>query len=135
MTWITTNIRWIMVVSGVLTMAMLYAVIAPTAALTSTFGDTLLGPLAEIVVRNWGAQIVLVAAMLLYGAYHPAVRPLVLTVAGLGKAIFIGLVLAYGRQYLAGQAGLVIAIDLVMVVLFAGCLVSVRRGGAGNQVH
>jgi hypothetical protein len=58
-----------------------------------------------------------------------------LTVAGLGKAIFIGLVLAYGRQYLAGQAGLVIAIDLVMVVLFAGCLVSVRRGGAGNQVH
>jgi hypothetical protein len=135
MTWITTNIRWIMVVSGVLTMAMLYAVIAPTAALTSTFGDTLQGPLAEIVVRNWGAQIVLVAAMLLYGAYHPAVRPLVLTVAGLGKAIFIGLVLAYGRQYLAGQAGLVIAIDLVMVVLFAGCLVSVRRGGAGNQVH
>jgi hypothetical protein len=135
MTWITTNIRWIMVVSGVLTMTMLYAVIAPTAALTSTFGDTLQGPLAEIVVRNWGAQIVLVAAMLLYGAYHPAVRPLVLTVAGLGKAIFIGLVLAYGRQYLAGQAGLVIAIDLVMVVLFAGCLVSVRRGGAGNQVH
>jgi hypothetical protein len=132
---ITANIRWIMLVSGVLTMTMLYAAIAPTAALTSTFGGALQGPLAEIVVRNWGAQIVLVGAMLLYGAYHPAVRPLVLTVAALGKAIFIGLVLAYGRQYVGGQAGLVIAIDLVMVVLFAGYLMSVRHGRAGDQVH
>ena len=135
MNWIAANIRWIMFVSGVLTMTMLYSAIAPVAALTSTFGDALKGPLAEIVVRSWGAQIVLVGAMLLYGAYHPAVRPLVLTVAGLGKAIFIGLVLAYGRQYLGGQAGLVIAIDLVMVVLFAGYLMSLRRGRAGDQVH
>ena len=56
-------------------------------------------------MRNWGALITLVGAMLIYGAFNPAMRPLVLTIAGLSKLIFIGLVLAYGRQYLGGQAG------------------------------
>ena len=87
--------------------------IAPQAALRSTFGDSLEGPLAEIVVRNWGALIALVGAMLIYGAYHPSVRPLVLTVAGLSKLIFVGLVV--GSQYLGHQVGLAIGVDLVMV--------------------
>lgn len=54
---IAANIRWIMLVSGALTCTMLYAAIAPQAALRSSFGETLEGPLAEIVVRNWGALI------------------------------------------------------------------------------
>jgi hypothetical protein len=57
MLWIIANIRWIMIASGVLTATMIYAAIAPEAALHSTFGETLDGPLAEIVVRNWGALI------------------------------------------------------------------------------
>jgi hypothetical protein len=44
MTWIVRHIRWIMVVSGVLTTTMVYAAIAPDAALRSTFGETLSGP-------------------------------------------------------------------------------------------
>jgi len=56
MNWIAANIRWIMFVSGVLTMTMLYSAIAPVAALTSTFGDALKGPLAEIVVRSWARR-------------------------------------------------------------------------------
>lgn len=121
------NIRWIMLVSGALTCTMLYAAIAPQAALRSTFGETLEGPLAEIVVRNWGALIALVGAMLIYGAFDPPARPLILIVAGLSKLTFISLVLAHGRQYLGHQAGLAIAIDLVMVALFVGYLVGVRR--------
>ena len=34
------------------------------------------GPVAGIVVRNWGALIALVGATLTYGARKPAVRPL-----------------------------------------------------------
>ena len=83
-----------MIVSGVLTATMLYAALAPQSALSSTFGETLDGPLAEIVVRNWGALIALVGAMLLYGAFDPPSRPLVLVVAGLSKATFIAPVLA-----------------------------------------
>jgi hypothetical protein len=125
-TWILTNIKWIMIVSGVLTCTMLYAAIAPEAALRSTFGETLNGALAEVIVRNWAVLIALVGAMLVYGAYNPPSRPLVLIVAGLSKLVFIGLVLAHGGRYLAHQAGVAIAVDLVMVALFAGYLASVR---------
>ena len=127
MNMIAGNIRWIMLVSGALTCTMLHAAIAPQAALRSTFGETLEGPLAEIVVRNWGALIALVGAMLVYGAYDPPTRPLILTVAGLSKLTFVGLVLAHGRQYLGHQAGLAIGIDLVMVALFIAYLVSLRH--------
>ncbi len=130
MKWIVANIKWIMLMSGALTSTMIYAAVAPQAALRSTFGETLEGPLAEIVVRNWGALITLVGAMLIYGAYDPPGRPLILTVAGLGKLFFIGLVLAQGRRFLGHQAGLAAAIDLVMVVLFTGYLVGVRRSKA-----
>lgn len=125
---IIANMKWIMIVSGALTCTMLYAAIAPQAALRSTFGDSMEGPLVEIVVRNWGALIALVGAMLIYGAYHPSVRPLVLTVAGLSKLIFVGLVVAYGSQYLGHQVGFAIGVDLVMVALYIGYLIGIRRG-------
>ena len=123
---IVANIKWIMLASGVLTCTMIYAAIAPQAALRGTFGETLEGPLAEIVVRNWGVLITLVGAMLIYGAYHAAVRPLVLAVAALSKLVFIALVLAQGARYLGQQAGIAIALDAVWVVLFALYLVAAR---------
>ena len=127
MTWIVANIRWIMIVSGSLTATMIYAAIAPEAALRSTFGETLEGPLAELVVRNWGALITLVGGMLVYGAFDPATRRLTLIVGGLSKTVFIALVLSQGGRYLGGQAGLAIAIDLVMVLLFAWYVIAARR--------
>ena len=82
------SMKWIMLLSGVLTSTMIYAAIAPDAALQSpVFGETLSGPLAQIVVRNWGALIALIGARLIYGAFNPASRPLVLTVAGISKAV------------------------------------------------
>jgi len=134
MTWIVTNIRWIMILSGVLTTTMIYAAIAPEAALSSTFGETLNGPLAQIVVRNWGALIALVGAMLIYGAFDPPGRPLILIVAGVGKAVFVALVLSQGKRYLGHQPGLAVAIDLVMIALFAWYLLSVRAAGKRHEV-
>jgi len=129
--WIVGKMKWIMLLAGVLTCTMLYAAVAPQAALRATFGETLEGPLAEIVVRNWGALITLVGAMLIYGAFNPASRPLVLTVAGISKLVFIGLVLAQGSKYL-GTTGVALGIDLVIVTLFALYLIGASRkpGGA-----
>src|SRR6185503_8764161 len=110
-------IKWIMLVSGALTFMMVYAAIAPDAAMRATFGGTLDGALAGIVVRNWGVLIGLVGAMLIYGAFRPDVRALVLVVAGVSKLAFIGMVLVHGQAYLA-TAGLAIGVDLVMVGLF-----------------
>ena len=118
MRWIVARMKWIMLVSGALTCTMLYAAIAPGVALRSAFGEALEGPLAEIVVRNWGALIALVGGMLIYGAYDPPGRPLILTVAGASKLIFVSLVLTHGRQYLGHQVGVAVVIDLAMVALF-----------------
>jgi len=127
MPWIVANMKWIMMVSGVLTSTMVYAAIAPEAALESTFGESLRGPVAEMVVRNWGALIAMVGGMLLYGAFVPSSRDLVLVIAGASKAVFIGLVLSHGSQYLRYQAGIAVATDTLMVILFAWYLIVSRR--------
>jgi hypothetical protein len=131
MSWVVRHIKALMIVSGALTCTMVFAALAPQAALRSTFGETLEGPLAEVVVRNWGALIGLIGGMLIYGAFVPAVRALVLVVAGLSKIVFVGLILGQGGRYL-DDAGIAVAIDVVMVGLYAAYLVAVR-GRAGMR--
>ena len=118
----TKHFKWVMVVAGVLTTTMLYAAIAPDASLTSNFGETLDGPLAEIVVRNWGALIGLVGLMLIYGAFSEANRRMALIVAVLSKAAFIALVLTLGRQFLEFQVGTAVIVDSIMIALFLAYL-------------
>ena len=122
MGWIAASMKWIMLVSGALTSTMLYATIAPQAALQGTFGETLQGPVAEIVVRNWGMLIGLMGAMLIYGAFNIAARPLILIVAGISKMTFIALILMLGRPFLAHQAGIAVVSDLIQISLFIGYL-------------
>lgn len=121
MHWIEKQMKWIMLVSGLLTCTMFYAALDPQAAMLSTFGATMEGPLVNIVVRNWGALITLVGALLIYGAYRPAQRPLILVIACVSKLIFVGLVLIYGQAYL-GKVGVAVVFDLCVVALFAAYL-------------
>lgn len=90
------------------------------------------GPVADIVVRNWGALIALVGAMLIYGARKPAVRPLALTVAGASKAVFIALVLSHGGRFLGYQAGIAVFVDVLWVMVFASYFLAVRRAPTGE---
>jgi hypothetical protein len=85
-----------------------------------------INPLSEIIVRNWGALIALVGAMLIYGAFDVDSRPLILTVSSISKLVFIALVLIYGKSYL-GQAGIAIGIDLSAIVLFLTYLLVTRQ--------
>ena len=123
---ITNNIKWIMLISGALTCTMIYATIDPEASLMITFGASISGPIAEIVVRNWGALITLVGAMLIFGAFKPLHRSFVLVVASISKILFIGLVLTIGSQYL-GKAGVAIAFDSVVVIVFIIYLAKARN--------
>ena len=125
MDWLRRNIKWLMLGSGLLTCTMLYAAIAPEAALRASFGDSLSGPLAEIVVRNWGALIFLVGAMLVYGAFHPPVRRMAVTVATVSKLVFVSLVLGLGQQFMA-KAQLAVVIDSIWIVVFATWLLASR---------
>ena len=135
MTWIVSNIKWLMLVSGALTCTMLYALIAPQPALQSNFGEGLEGPVAEIVVRNWGALIGLVGAMLIYGAFNPASRPMALMVAAVSKLTFITLVLVHGQRYLGEQAGIAIGVDAVWVLLFVLYFVGSRNRPRARAAH
>jgi hypothetical protein len=130
MTWLASKIKWIMLVSGVLTCTMLYAAVAPEAALNSTFGESLQGPVASIVVRNWGALIGLMGLMLIYGAFAPQARRLVLTVAACSKLVFVVLVLSYGTQFLGFQAGVAVIVDSIWVLVFGGYLIATYRAPA-----
>jgi hypothetical protein len=128
MSWIAAQIKWIMIVAGALTCTMVYAAIAPQAALLNIFGEALQGPVAEIVVRNWGALITLLGAMLIYGGFRPQSRRLVLVVAGASKVVFILLIVSFGPQFLP-RAGTAVAVDTVMISLFAIYLLSTRNEG------
>lgn len=130
---IIASMKWIMLVCGLLTCTMFYAAVAPQAALQSTFGASLEGPVAEVVVRNWGVLIGLMGAMLVYGAFDATARPLVLIVAGLSKIVFIALILTAGRQFLSHQAGVAVVSDTIQVALFAAYLLATRSGGQAGR--
>jgi len=123
---IVRHIKPLMLVSGILTTTMVYAAISPAAALQSTFGESLSGPLAEVIVRNWGVLIALVGVMLIHGAFNTSSRQIALMAASVSKVAFIGLVLSNGWRYLAHGAGTAVAIDGVMVLLFGVYLAGTR---------
>ncbi len=124
MSLIVENMQWIMLVAGLLTLTMLQGVFAPRAAMQAFFGESIESPSAELVVRNWAALVAGGGAMLIYAAFNPEWRPLVLIFTGAGKLVFIALVLAHGGKYLKRQAGVAVMLDSVMVALFAAYLLN-----------
>ena len=116
------NFKWIMLASGLLTQTMVAAAFAPRALFVSMFGEEPQGALAMLLARNWGVLIGLTGAMLIWGAFHVEVRPLVLLVAGASKLTFIGLVLS--QPSFRAKAISAVVIDGVMVALFAAYLLA-----------
>ncbi|MDX2006304.1 MAG: hypothetical protein SFU83_13575 [Meiothermus sp.] len=119
------GIKWVMLISGLLTSSMVYAAIDPQRALGSMFGTTLEGPLAEVLVRNWGVLVTLVGLLLIYAAFNPQIRTIVVVQAAVSKAVFVALMLAYFSQYFTPQALFTIALDSVTVLVFGWYLLRV----------
>ena len=115
------NIKWVMIVSGLITCSMLYAAIAPEQALKATFGESISGPIAEIVVRNWGVLITMVGGLLIYGAFNVKYQVLAVLAAVLSKMVFISLVVTIGQQYLS-TAGVAVVFDSIVVAIFVSYL-------------
>lgn len=128
MQFIEKHMQRIMLICGLFTCTMVFALIAPQMALELAFGQSLQGALAEIIVRSWGAIVTLIGAMLIYGAYAVEHRNLTLVVAAVSKLVFVGLVLSIGNQYLE-QAALTIAFDGAMAVVFILYLVGRKNQG------
>jgi len=116
------NIKTIMIVAGLLTCTMFFAVVAPEAALVGMFGESLSEPLAQVLVRSWGFLIFLMGALLIYGAYKPVYRNLALGLVGISKLVFVSLLLIFGSQYI-GKAAFTIVFDSILVIVFFAYLV------------
>lgn len=122
------NFKWLMLLSGVLTCTMVIGMFSPNTLLTSNFGQTMEDPLANIIVRNWAALITIIGAALIYGAFVPKVQLFALTMAIISKAIFITLVMLYGKSYLGFDIGIAVIVDSVMIILFTSYLMlSIRH--------
>lgn len=125
MDFIIKNIKWVMLVSGVLTFTMFYGLFAPQAALESMFGVSFSGTLESIVVRSWCALVGLIGAILIYGALDDKSRVFSISVATVSKIIFVSLVMLYGQEFL-GEVGPAIAMDCITIALAVLFLVALR---------
>ena len=86
MNFLQRNIKWIMLLSGVFTCSTIYVAIAPHAALIQMFGETVSGSVAEILARDWAVLITLTGLLLIYGAYRPLYRQLIIIFASAGSS-------------------------------------------------
>jgi hypothetical protein len=118
MRYFVANFKWFMLLSGFLTCSMFPGLFSPESPVKSLFNAELKSGPENIIVRNWSAVIGLMGIMLIYGAFKPAVRQFSLIIAGLSKVIFIGLVLNFGKQYMAFGTGAAVVVDCVMIFLF-----------------
>jgi hypothetical protein len=125
MNFIIKNIKWVMLVSGVLTFTMFYGLFAPQAALESMFGTSFDGTLENIVIRSWSALVGLIGAILIYGSFSQNNRVFSISVAAFSKVVFVSLVLLYGQEFL-GKAASAIAMDCVVIILSGVYLFAVR---------
>lgn len=125
------NMQWVLLVCGLLTLSMIQAVFTPRATMRTYFGEAPDSKASDLLMRNWGMLVAAGGALLIYAAFTPEVRPLVLTFVGATKASFITLVLLAGGAVLKKQAGLAVMIDGIMVVLFAAYLLATLQAPAG----
>lgn len=114
---IVKHIKWLLLIPGIITCSMIYAAIDPQGALMQTFGASISGPIAEIVVRNWGILITMVGVLMIYGAYRPQYRDLIILIATLGKLAFVSLNLIYGQAYLA-KSSVAIIFDSFLIIVY-----------------
>ncbi|MEP0068321.1 hypothetical protein [Pyruvatibacter sp.] len=116
MAFITDNIFWILLVSGVITSSMLVAVVAPRLVFQQFFGTILDGPLGNAIMRNWGLVIGMSGLLLIYAAYDETVRTPIMLFSIVGKLFFSVQVFAAGSTLKAARGGAII--DLVIGILF-----------------
>ena len=128
MAWLIDHIPIVLIDSGLLTLTMLQFAIAPKRALKSTYGQTLDGPLVDLVVRGWGFLIALIGAMLLWAAFHPETRTLAVGAALASKLFYLGALLAHRKRFLKGFAAVTVGVDMVLVVLLGAWLVRTCAG-------
>jgi hypothetical protein len=126
MSWIVTNIDWILIVCGVLTSTMVMPMIAPRLAFKNMFGEIADGPLGLLLMRHWGQMIFATGLLLIYSSYYEDSRLPILAFASFTKLTFVVLAFSNRTRYKRKPAMFIALGDLTMVLLFVWYLLSVQ---------
>ncbi|HEY5238614.1 MAG TPA: hypothetical protein VIJ62_09560 [Rhizomicrobium sp.] len=118
MNWIIGNIGWILQVSGVATCSMISLALAPRFTTRFVFGESITGPIGELVARSWGVMIFLGGLLLIYASVHPEARLPILLFSFFGKSSFVVPVLAQPSRFLKRRAYTMAFGDVAMMVCF-----------------
>ena len=125
MKFIIKNIKWVMMISGVLTATTFYGLFAPQAAIESMFGASFGGSLETLIIRSWSSLVGIIGLILIYGAFNEGHRVFCISIAALSKAVFVSLVIICGQAFLATAAPAII-MDCLVIILTLFFLVSIR---------
>jgi hypothetical protein len=90
---ITSHIELILIITGGLTAGALAQFVAPSWVTRHIFGEVPSGPATLVVARHWGLLLFCVGALLVYAAFHPAVRAPAMVLASIEKGGFVACVL------------------------------------------
>jgi len=123
---IVKNIKWIMLLAGLVTSTTVAAVFVPQETLISMFGTNLTEPLANLVVRSWGFLVSIMGALLIYGAFNEGSRLLCIITAGISKIGFLLLILIFGATYI-DKLMVTVVFDSIVVLILATYVISSKR--------
>ncbi len=121
------NMQWVLLVCGLMTASLVQGIIAPKSIWRTWFGENEPNPTAVMLMRSWSTMVVISGVFLIYAGFHPEMRPPALLVAGVGKAMFVILILSDAKRFLKGQAVLAVVVDSLMVVIFAAYLLATQQ--------
>jgi len=97
---IRAHIELILIVTGALTAMAVLQFIAPTPVLRMIAGEAPTDEVGLALARHWGLLIFLIGILLIYAAFHPAIREPVMVVAVVEKfALGAGVLLTSLRKY------------------------------------
>jgi hypothetical protein len=82
---IAAHIEAILMVTGALTAVALLQFIAPIPIIRMIYGETPISGVSVFLVRHWGLLIFLIGVLLIYAAFHPAVRTPAMVIAAIEK--------------------------------------------------
>ena len=116
-----------MLVTGVMTTLVGLGLLAPGQVQQAMFGAPSDNPLALLLTRGWSGLVGLMGILLIIGARRPALRTFCLNVSGGSKAMFIGVILIWGRAYVPTLAGALFIDALVVLVAIANQVQPAQR--------
>lgn len=114
---IAANIEPILIITGVLTATMLAQSLAPSWMFRHTYGDTLSGPASTGLARHWGLLLFCVGMLLIYSAFHPALRKPTVVLASVEKAGFVACVFGTSLRH-SRIASLMATGDAAMTLVY-----------------